>query len=105
MPDGKTKAVMADRRILQVPRGKGKSGHRQHSGGTAVFCKMCPRGGHTTFIISYLFFIICISRIPCISAICILFPIEGKNDTPPARGLYFAGKDKTQCHTSLKFKT
>ena len=32
-------------------------------------------------------------------------PIEGKNDTPPARGLYFAGKDKTQCHTSLKFKT
>ena len=32
-------------------------------------------------------------------------PIEGKNDTPPARGLYFAGKDKTLCHTSLKFKT
>ena len=32
-------------------------------------------------------------------------PIEGKNDTPPARGLYFAGKDKTPCHTSLKFKT
>ena len=105
MPDGKTKAAMADRRILQMPRENGQSGHRRHSGGTAVFCKMCPRGGHTTFIIYSLFFIICISRIPCISAICILFPIEGKNDTPPARGLYFAGKDKTQCHTSLKFKT
>ena len=68
------------------------------------FC-FAVRQNTTFFIIYYLFFIICIYRIPCISAILILFPIEGKNDTPPARGLYFAGKDKTQCHTSLKFKT
>ena len=58
MPDGKTKAMMADRRILQMPRGNGQDGRRQRSGRTAVFCKMCPRGGHTTFLIYYFLFLI-----------------------------------------------
>ena len=53
---------------------------------------MCPRGGHTTFIIYYLFFIICIFRLICIFEIYHFISYRGQKRHPARAGVVFCGK-------------
>ena len=55
MPDGKTKAMMADRRILQMPRENG-AGSAAEEPLCSVKCARAAGTPHFLFIISYFLF-------------------------------------------------